>query len=116
MVSYAKSSATVIPKVQKELTRVPEIDISKCIDCELCVEVCPQNVFARSEDRTYRVQHGEKCIECGACVLNCRGGAISFEPFPGCGCIWNATSRRLKSIISWRKTAVDTPDSCCGTN
>ena len=112
MVSYAKSPATVVSKVQKELTRVPEIDVSKCIDCGLCVEVCPQNVFARSEDGTHRVQHGERCIECGACEINCRGEAIMFEPFPGCGCIWNATFRRLKTIAFWRKTAADSTNSC----
>jgi ferredoxin len=91
-----------------EILRAPDLDGSKCTKCGFCVEVCPQNVFS-NEDEEYTVLRPK------ACVLNCRGGAISFEPFPGCGCIWNATSRRLKSIISWRKTTVDTPDSCCGT-
>ncbi|MFX1507114.1 MAG: ferredoxin family protein [Promethearchaeota archaeon] len=40
----------------------------------------------------------ERCIECGACELNCRGEAILFDPFSGCGCIWNATFRRLKGV------------------
>ncbi|MFW9856831.1 MAG: ATP-binding protein [Candidatus Thorarchaeota archaeon] len=105
MASYTKSLTASIPKEKQEILHVPELDPSKCNRCGMCIEVCPHNVFARDEDGTYQVQSVERCIECGACVLNCRGGAISFEAFPGCGCIWNATARKLKSIAFWRKSA-----------
>ncbi|MFX0085495.1 MAG: 4Fe-4S binding protein [Candidatus Hodarchaeota archaeon] len=95
--------------------RAPELDESKCTKCGFCIEVCPQNVFNNWKGR-YTVQRPENCLECGACVLNCQGGAISFEPFPGCGCIWNATFRRLKSIAFWRKSTVQTTNSCSGTD
>jgi ferredoxin len=104
MVSYAKSRTAEITKIKQEILHAPELDASKCNSCGMCVEVCPQNVFVRSENGTYRVQHVERCMECGACELNCRGGAISFNPFPGCGCIWNATFRRLKNIAFWRRS------------
>ncbi|UCG01943.1 MAG: 4Fe-4S binding protein [Candidatus Heimdallarchaeota archaeon] len=114
MVSYSQELPMEIATNKIEKIRAPELNGSKCTKCGLCIEVCPQNVFSH-KDEEYIVQQPEKCIECGACVLNCRGDAISFEPFPGCGCIWNATFRRLRSIISWRKSVVNPPDSCCGT-
>ncbi|MFX0210379.1 MAG: 4Fe-4S binding protein [Candidatus Hodarchaeota archaeon] len=115
MVSYSQELPMEITAGKIEKIRAPELDGSKCTKCGLCVEVCPQNVFGL-KDEEHVVQRPEKCIECGACVLNCRGDAISFEPFPGCGCIWNATFRRLRSIVFWRKSEDDTsPDSCCGT-
>ncbi|MFX1507416.1 MAG: 4Fe-4S dicluster domain-containing protein [Promethearchaeota archaeon] len=114
MVSYSQELPMEITTDKTEKIRAPDLDGSKCTKCGLCIEVCPQNVFSL-KDEEYVVQRPEKCIECGACVLNCRGDAISFEPFPGCGCIWNATSRRIRNIISWRRSTVNRSDSCCGT-
>jgi len=114
VVSYSKSHILDIPVKRDTSIRAPELNGSKCTKCGYCIDVCPQNVFSVLNDE-YQVQQPENCIECGACVLNCKGDAIIFEAFPGCGCIWDATSRRLKSIAFWRKSAKTTPDSCCGT-
>ncbi|MFX1254752.1 MAG: ferredoxin family protein [Promethearchaeota archaeon] len=113
MVSYTKSPTIVITKVRQEPLHVPELDASKCIRCGMCVEVCPQNVFVRSKEGAFQVQHLDRCMECGACELNCRGGAIAFDPFPGCGCIWNATFKRLKKIAFWRRSASEQTCSSC---
>ena len=99
-----------------EEIRAPKLDSSKCIKCERCVEVCPQDVFSSDGDGSYIVQNPERCIECGACELNCRGNAISIQSFPGCGCIWNATFRRLKSLTFWRKSKPETTESTCCSN
>ena len=114
MVSNSEALLVDSSEERFEKLRAPELDESKCIKCGLCVDVCPQNVFSNVNNK-YIVQQPENCIECGACVLNCKGDAIIFEAFPGCGCIWDATSRRLKTIAFWRKPAKITPDSCCGT-
>ncbi|MHA1940391.1 MAG: 4Fe-4S dicluster domain-containing protein [Candidatus Kariarchaeaceae archaeon] len=113
MVTSTKSSPAVITDVKQEILNVPELDASKCNGCGMCTEVCPQNVFVRAENGTYQVKYPERCIECGACELNCRGEAITFDPFPGCGCIWNATFRRLKNIAFWRTS---TSESNCSSS
>jgi ferredoxin len=52
-----------------------EYDPSLCIGCRLCIEVCPHNVF-RMSGKKAEVAHRDKCIECGACDLNCVTGAL----------------------------------------
>jgi ferredoxin len=115
MVSDSKKQLTDAFPKKADNIRAPELVGTKCTKCGFCIEVCPQNVFNHWKGR-YIVEQPEKCIECGACVLNCRGDAISFEPFPGCGCIWNATFRRLKNITSWRKATVQSTNSCGSTD
>ncbi len=99
--------------VEEQDIRAPEINLSECNKCGRCVEVCPFDVFLQKEDGFFEVAHPERCVECGACKLNCRGDAIIFDPFPGCGCIWNATSRRLKELAFWRKTKEKPDSSSC---
>ena len=60
-----------------------EYDSSLCIGCRLCIEVCPHNVF-RMRDRKAEVIRTDKCMECGACVLNCAPGALSVKQGVGC--------------------------------
>ncbi|MCK4989398.1 MAG: 4Fe-4S binding protein [Bacteroidales bacterium] len=47
-----------------------EYDPSLCIGCRLCIEVCPHNVF-RMSGKKAEVFKRDKCIECGACEINC---------------------------------------------
>ncbi|MEA3462498.1 MAG: mercury methylation ferredoxin HgcB, partial [Bacteroidota bacterium] len=70
---------------QKYLRNVAtlEYDASKCIGCRLCVEVCPHMVFRMAEKKAVLVNR-DKCIECGACVLNCVPGALKVKQGVGC--------------------------------
>ncbi len=70
-------------------------DQSKCTGCRTCTEVCPHAVFAMNEKKAHLVRI-EDCMECGACALNCREGAISVESGVGCasGMIAAALSRK----------------------
>lgn len=52
----------------------PIIDYSKCIECQLCVDVCP--VFAINFTDKIHFIH-EKCIRCGLCESRCPKNAIS---------------------------------------
>jgi NAD-dependent dihydropyrimidine dehydrogenase PreA subunit len=56
----------------------------KCIGCGDCAEVCPQQCFTMGDDRKSIYAFPHRCMECGACKLNCRGGAISVDAGPGC--------------------------------
>jgi len=60
-----------------------EYDPENCTGCQRCVEVCPHQVFVM-EDKRARVTDRDRCMECGACVLNCEFGAISVDAGVGC--------------------------------
>ncbi len=50
-----------------------EYDPSLCNGCQMCVEVCPHNVF-RMTDKRAEIIHKDKCMECGACTFTCPSG------------------------------------------
>jgi len=60
-----------------------EYEIEKCTGCRRCVEVCPQQVFIM-EDKRARVVDRDRCMECGACALNCDFGALRVNSGVGC--------------------------------
>lgn len=53
-----------------------------CKSCSLCVEACPKNVLAISENinpKGYRAvvdANPEECIGCGICAMRCPEAAI----------------------------------------
>lgn len=70
-----------------------ELDTAKCSGCGKCVEVCPHNVFQLTtitpECGTHPVRRAaivgrERCMECGACAMNCTTGAIKASRGVGC--------------------------------
>jgi len=69
-----------------------EIDPGKCTGCGRCVEVCPHDVFELVETDTgngHRRRRASiaakfRCMECGACAMNCKSGAISAGKGVGC--------------------------------
>ncbi|MHB1412253.1 MAG: mercury methylation ferredoxin HgcB [Thermoleophilia bacterium] len=60
-----------------------DYDAGKCTGCRMCVEVCPHQVFV-IENRRARITDTDRCMECGACALNCEAGAISVDAGVGC--------------------------------
>jgi ferredoxin len=54
-----------------------------CNGCNLCTQVCPHAVFAM-RNRKAALIHAGRCMECGACQLNCPTGAIRVESGVGC--------------------------------
>ena len=60
-----------------------EYDPSLCIGCRLCIEVCPHNVFKMAGKKAEIIDR-DKCMECGACVLNCAPGALTVNQGVGC--------------------------------
>ena len=55
----------------------PAIDKDRCIECLVCVDVCPYEVFDEIDGKAH-VAHPEECIECGECIRNCEQEAISL--------------------------------------
>ncbi|MDX2444931.1 MAG: mercury methylation ferredoxin HgcB [Bacteroidales bacterium] len=60
-----------------------EYDSSKCIGCKMCIEVCPHNVF-RMMSKKAVVVNKDKCMECGACEINCITHALKVKQGVGC--------------------------------
>ena len=55
----------------------------RCINCGMCLKVCPHRVFAPGERRV-RLVKAEACMECGACQMNCPAEAIKVDSGVGC--------------------------------
>jgi len=58
-------------------------DPAACNGCARCVEVCPHAVF-EMDGRKAILAFPQRCMECGACQLNCVTGAIKVESGVGC--------------------------------
>ena len=81
-----------------------EYDSSKCIGCKICVEVCPHNVFKMTDKKVEIVQR-DKCIECGACEINCITHALTVKQGVGCA-----------SAVIWGFFKGTEPICDCGTD
>lgn len=59
------------------------IEDNKCTGCHVCTWVCPHGVLAMNASSAF-VAYEERCIECGACELNCKPGAVQVTKGTGC--------------------------------
>lgn len=77
------------------ITNTLRYDPSLCINCGLCVAVCPHGVFAPN-GKVVKLERVRACMECGACQLNCPTAAIAVDSGVGCAAamIWSALTGR----------------------
>jgi len=60
------------------------LDPERCEGVYRCWEVCPEACFEKLEDiRKVELAHDERCIRCGACVVQCPKDALFFEDASG---------------------------------
>jgi thioredoxin reductase/ferredoxin len=77
----------------------PRIDISHCIGCGACVDVCPENVLALIAGKAALVSPG-KCIGHGLCAEVCPVGAIEIVMAkPSMGADLPALSREFETNV-----------------
>ncbi|NJE13167.1 4Fe-4S dicluster domain-containing protein [Thermococcus sp. LS2] len=74
-ISPAKSAIRVVRKDHAPVD-VPIF----CIQCGLCIGVCPVNALSRDPKTQAVVVDKEKCIGCGRCVYVCPYGAVTLDP------------------------------------
>ena len=62
----------------------PVIDKSKCINCGVCIDICPLDVLHSSKTGNFPdIRYPEECWHCNACKLDCPVQAIDLRiPLP----------------------------------
>ena len=87
------------------------LDLERCRGVYSCVEVCPEAVFEKREDvRKTELAHDERCIRCGACVVQCPMDALFFEDQAG-ERVEPETIRRFKLNLLGQRTVAADPDA-----
>lgn len=60
--------------------REPGIDVPVvCLQCGLCINVCPTGALKRDQKTMAVVVDGEKCVGCGKCVSVCPIGVLRID-------------------------------------
>ncbi len=80
------------------------LDEERCAGIYRCWEVCPEACFEKVEGRAQVVlAHDERCVRCGACVVQCPKDALWFEDGAGRR-IEPDTIRRFKLNLVGRRS------------
>ncbi|MFQ5432763.1 MAG: cytochrome b N-terminal domain-containing protein, partial [Nitrospinota bacterium] len=91
----------VIPMV------VPEVDLSRCTGCNICLEVCPFlaiSIVPRSDGRSHESEVkilSERCSESGFCVAACPFDALTIGEFSE-----TSVGKRINDIFAEKKGEV----------
>ena len=89
-------STKILKKTTKEepvntLEYKPEL----CINCGMCITVCPHGVFKSVKDAA-KIVRFDTCMECGACQLNCSVNAIKVDSGVGCANAMILTALKIR--------------------
>jgi NAD-dependent dihydropyrimidine dehydrogenase PreA subunit len=85
-----------------------EFDPELCTGCGRCIEVCPREVFEKA-GHGVEVRNRDRCIECGACMMNCAFGAVRVQAGVGCA------AAVLNGMVRGGEPSCDcaSTDCCC---
>ncbi|MBO0767259.1 MAG: ferredoxin family protein [Solirubrobacterales bacterium] len=56
------------------------VSAERCIKCDVCIRVCPTNVFDHGEDRLPVIKHQDACQTCFMCEAWCPTDALFVAP------------------------------------
>ncbi|MHA1291340.1 MAG: FAD-dependent oxidoreductase [Promethearchaeota archaeon] len=80
-------ACTILSKDEIEAEgKTAHINITRCVGCGMCVEICAYNAIELIEDRRFGIVasiNQALCKGCGACSGNCRCAAIDVLGFTG---------------------------------
>jgi len=80
------------------------LDLERCAGVFQCVAVCPEACFERQmEPRKAVFAHDDRCVRCGACIVQCPMDALAFEDAEGRR-VEPETIRRYKLNLLGRRT------------
>ncbi len=57
------------------------VSASRCIECDICVRVCPANVFDPVRKQAPVIARQEDCQTCFLCEIYCPTDALYVAPF-----------------------------------
>ncbi len=81
---FAGSSPTAPAGLFEEKTFRVTLDVERCVGAYTCWAVCPEAVFEKQTDiHKVAIAHADRCIRCGACLVQCPQDALSFETANG---------------------------------
>ena len=88
------------------------LDLERCKGVYNCWEVCPEACFEKLEGvRKIDLAHDERCVRCGACVVQCPQDALYFEDERGRR-VAPDTIRRFKlNLLGRRSVDAGAPES-----
>lgn len=89
------------------------LDRERCRGVFNCWEVCPEACFekpAPGAERIVAMPHGERCVRCGACIVQCPMDALAFEDESGRRVEPDAIRRYKLSLLGRRAVAVEGPE------
>lgn len=81
------------------------ISKDRCIECGLCIRVCPTNVFDREETGLPMIARQEDCQTCFICEAYCPADALYVTPYADM--VQRVTEEELIAVRllgSWRET------------
>jgi ferredoxin len=87
------------------------LDEAKCRGVGFCEQVCPKNCYKMNQDEhKVTLMEPGRCVQCGACVVQCPFDALSFKS-PGGDIITPETIRKFKlSLVGKRLVKVKDVD------
>lgn len=59
---------------------IETIDVSRCMKCGTCVEVCMKDILRLNEDGNPEIEYLEDCQTCFNCEVSCPASAIYVHP------------------------------------
>lgn len=58
---------------------VQRYNINNCIGCQMCVNICPMDVFRfNAEEKKSVIAYPENCQSCGQCFVHCPGRSLTI--------------------------------------
>ena len=84
MTDVAVAADEVVKKKKKSPAKIEIIDVN-CKACDICVDVCPQNVLAMEKDPSrwegyvVKIVNLDSCTKCMLCEVECPDFAIKVS-------------------------------------
>ncbi|AJY75869.1 4Fe-4S dicluster domain-containing protein [Paenibacillus beijingensis] len=77
----------------------------RCVQCSLCVKVCPTNVFDTGTDGVPIIARQEDCQTCFICEAYCPVDALYVSPYADVSVTYEENELAEKGLLgSWRAT------------